>query len=114
MNVSDILSKAADLIEERGLNKGWYFGPDGSCCMRGAIILATDPTYPLLSEAEAAQASAVPFIPFDASKAFRKLDAHLLRRHICFDAVSWQDAEERTEEEVVGELRAAAEAARAG
>jgi hypothetical protein len=116
VNVSDILSKAADIIEQRGHCKGWYFGPDGSCCMRGAIILAADPDFPPISEAEAVARKAAGddlFIHPDAASTFRKLDNFVRRNSISFDAVSWQDAEERSGKQVVSTLRAAAEAARA-
>jgi len=36
----DVLERAADLIERRGLNKGGYSGDDGSLCVFGAINMA--------------------------------------------------------------------------
>lgn len=107
MNTSEILAKAADLIEQRGHWKGWYCGPNGELCFRGAIYAALGlEFYPddgardwpsgfaLVVTAGNAEGAALRFVPGG-------------------NTATWNDADATTAAEVRNALRAAAEAARA-
>jgi hypothetical protein len=94
VNTSEILTRAADLIDERGHCKGRNEDSDGRLCVYGAMREASDA-----------------FV--DAEYAFG-LAAARFSQHIGYDLVAlWNDDELRTEEEVLDALRGAAEAARA-
>jgi len=98
MNVSDVLNKAADLIEERGWAQGAYENASGGLCVLGAIRKAADLDPPMI----------IAGVSLDAACAFN--------RHIGADNLvgDWNDAEGRTSGEVVAIFRAVAviEAAR--
>lgn len=101
MNTSEILAKAADLIEERGHWKGWYCGPNGELCARGAMYIAAGVVPPM--EPDQAWEGDADHDQVDA--ATKRLDGRvgsLTER--------WNDAEERTPAEVVTALREAARA----
>lgn len=104
MNTADILDRAADLIEERGWNQGWYVNECGGLCAVGAMYTAAGVELPVGAE--------FPDIPDEVSnavlRAFRVFGDHVKRL-----ASAWNDAPGRTKEEVVSTLRAAAQAARA-
>lgn len=106
MNTSEILDKAADLIDERGLAKGWYCGPGGTLCARGAIYAAAG------YEPEPDGSD------HDWIAGLLRHD-EVMRAEVLIDQVigyvvsQWNDAPERTAAEVATALRGAAEAARA-
>lgn len=104
MNTADILDKAADLIDTYGHCKGVYFGDDGSMCMYGSVVLAGQPGYDTENPAD---------LTPEVMAAHRCLDRFMLRQRQSAPAFGWNDAPERTKEEVVSTLRAAAQAARA-
>lgn len=107
MNTADILDKAADLIDQRGLAKGWFCGPGGTLCAAGGIYaaLGAEPQ-PAGVDYEGWPGWNVSLIqPYD--RAWTALYEHLGGCGIG----SWNDV--RTKEEVVTTLRAAARAARA-
>ena len=107
MKTSEILAKAADLIEQRGWSQGWYCDDAGSLCATGAILAAAG------IEPEARE-SANLWATFDdakwadADRAWRVVD-DVVNAH----TPAWNDARGRTAAEVVAALRGAAEAARA-
>lgn len=102
MNTSEILDKAADLIEQRGHHKGWYCGDDGSLCATGALLAAAG------MEPEPRE-SANPWSTYDderwdaADAAWKVLDK-VVNDH----SPNWNDRAERTAAEVVAKLREAA------
>lgn len=126
MKTSEILDKAADVIERNGWTKGKWYTPlevspeelstENECavCAAAAINIALDylPDYQHDDD----------FMDEDAEKAFTVLAArvdhevrldvetgHPLFAHHLLDAVtSWNDRHDRTAEQVVAELRAAA------
>lgn len=94
MNTSEILAKAADLIDERGHCKRVSEDLDGRLCVYGALRKATEQ-----------------FV--DQDRVFGAA-AERISEHLGGDLVAiWNDYPERTKEEVVSALRSAAEAARA-
>jgi hypothetical protein len=100
VNTSEILTRAADLIDKRGHAKRAYQTSDGALCLRGAVIKAVSLRFSFK------RCSLTPAAAQVAIAAFR--------RHIgCYGEITWNDAPERTKEEVVTALRGAAEAARA-
>lgn len=109
MNTREILLRAADLIEKRGLHKGWYVGPGGCLCTAGALFaaLGIEPKpepergpWPGQTEALMTQAH-------DTWSVFSRF---LATRGIRVGVPVWNDAESRTADEVVAKLREAAEA----
>lgn len=101
MNVSEILNKAADLIEPEGAWTQGHFArradgaktgwteEDASCfCVSGAIKRVAPASW----------------------EAWNKFDAYCRQRGFAHMA-TWNDAPERTQAEVVAALRAAAEKA---
>lgn len=102
MNTSEILTRAADLIDKRGHAKRTYQSPDGALCVRGAIVKAVSLRFSFKRSSLTPAAATVAITA--------------LRRHVGFlpaGEISWNDAPERTKAEVVTALRGAAEAARA-
>lgn len=101
MNTSEILNKAADIVEQRGHSKGVYSDSTGRVCAVGAINAAILGT------------TKIEHLPIWYSG----LDTHagrVLHSLVCADEywsiTDWNDAPERTKEEVVAALRQAAEA----
>ncbi len=89
-DVADVLNRAADHIEGYGWTKGTFEDGDGHVCLIGALDKATDIVH-------------VPtWVMFEAAEALRDEigDTSLIR---------WNDAEERTEAEVLALLRKVAE-----
>lgn len=104
MNTSEILNRAADLIEERGWSKGvdaWTPESGGGLCLEGAIMAAAGITR---------------HIDAPNCHAYRSVRLHLGDR--CRNAVlpgadddrlwAWNDTVARTAEEVIEVLRACA------
>lgn len=93
----DVLRRAADLVEQRGLAKNITCAADGSLCIRGALTVA------------AGRTARIPFWGdgprHDVSAA---ADCAMLN-YLRSDVVAWNNAPERTKDEVVAALRAAAE-----
>lgn len=105
MNTADILDRAADLIEERGWHQGWYVNDCGQLCIRGAMLVAVGiepPQKDMPWPDHSGEANA------SWQEATDEMDEYLDDL-----AERWNDAPERTKEEVVSTLRAAAQAARA-
>lgn len=95
MNVSDILEKAADLIEPEGKwGQGFIVGCVGDHCADTAIYRIAE-----LLDREERQAARIFFANFIGGR-----DQYATFR--------WNDAPERTQEEVVAKLREAAALAR--
>ncbi len=89
-----LLLKAAELVEERGHNQGWYEGDNGSLCILGALEVASGEE------------------PFSMSEILLPLHhgcglAHDLRP-FALGVIRWNDAPGRTKAEVVQALRNAA------
>lgn len=112
MKTSEILAKAADLIEQRGWNQGWYVNDCGGLCATGAMFAAVgmEP----VAESQLGAGSGSAWGEFaesrydDATRAWDRFAAYLGVQH----APSWNDEHERTKEEVVAKLREAARAER--
>lgn len=95
MNTSEILTKAADLIDEFGWMQGEYYNEKGCLCAVGAIRVAAD------GYVEGA---------FPSEAATRAID--LVAVHLDTSSViEWNDDFDRTQAEVVAKLRAVAEVA---
>jgi hypothetical protein len=94
MSLKEVCLKAADLIETGGLNKGWYCGNDGSHCIMGAIIEQTRDTDYRVGDILSA-------IRWGAGLGASP-DTNFM------DVVHWNDAPERTKEDVAAALRKAA------
>jgi hypothetical protein len=100
--VGQVLLKAADLIKERGLAKGTQRDTDGSLCVHGAISVA------LFGEPWKVGGDTEPEERLGAFLA--SINAPLLRTHALAVIVCdyWNNAPERTQEEVIAALEAAA------
>lgn len=115
LKVSEILDKAADVIERNGLADGQWYRPVGNkspldcpVCAGGALAVAAGffPTYASDNEPTGAFANAVGVLAERLGvfkEQYRTAQAVLL-----YGIAPWNDAD-RTAEEVVRELRAAAE-----
>lgn len=112
--VSEILDKAADIIETRGWWQGTYMMPGGNpancpVCLLGAINVATG----LAPNIEGAFREDGP-----ASTAARALAEHMGLNNPNGDGLvdllgnEWNDREAESPEQVIAELRAAAQAER--
>ena len=109
MNTADILDKAADLIDRRGWNQGWYINTDGEMCPRGAIYAACG-----MQPNPNPSVDVMDWPGWSSSAADNAITAcDWLDEAVDDYAESWNDDEGRTKEEVVSTLRAAAQAARA-
>ena len=106
MNTADILERAATLIEERGWNQGWYVNGCGGLCTTGAMFAAVGMEPVLGQDSNWNTFNEIAFR--SAQAAWDRFTAHVAQH-----APQWNDAPERTKEEVVSTLRAAAQAARA-
>ena len=102
MTISDVLSRAADAIQERGHCKGNFVDAAGNLCVAGALYLAAG--LPVVGIAK-------PRDGWDAAKSYADADeaAAAFRRYVGSSVYTWNDQPERTKEEVVAALRAAAE-----
>lgn len=103
MNTSEILTRAADLIEERGHCKGEHRSDDGRYCAAGALRVVTGVMDEDGSRTRAGD---------------REWSAYLaaygaLRNHVGAGVGTWNDVSGRTASEVTSTMRGAAEAARA-
>ena len=112
---------AADRIERDGLYKGSFFAPknspDGPCCTAGALMLCcgydfTKGGWPKDSMAMDRKAMVAPDpgrMVYGAALGVL-VERDVIKKHRS-SIVSWNDHPDRTKEEVVLELRAAAEQA---
>lgn len=115
LKVSEILDKAADIIEHNGLVAGRWWEPTGNrspldcpMCTGGALAVAAGffPGYAADREPTGAYADAVRVL---ARRLGVGLAQHRTVRDVLLYGIApWNDAD-RTAEEVVRELRAAAE-----
>lgn len=116
---SEALDKAVEIIERDGWNQGEYYRTprpvedyeentrldeeakrSAPCCQRGAIIRALTGTWKTITEMSHADAETV-------------LRAHGYCRQLTgYHPIEWNDAPDRTKEEVVDMLKRAAELAR--
>lgn len=104
MNAADVLNQAADLIETDGWAQGDYLNEDGCHCAVGAIC-----------EISTGEPSKIEELTLDAGAALASfLDPEWnagaispMRFHTI--VVDWNDAKNRTQQEVVHGLRAAAQ-----
>lgn len=98
-----IVLKAADLIEEGGLSKGWF--SDGTKrCLLGALADAADAEYPKRYPQDFKVLKAIPAIRWAAGLGVHVGD----QEKYVQDLIRWNDADERTKEDVVTCLRKAA------
>jgi hypothetical protein len=103
VNTSEILDKAADLIEERGWNQGWYVNDCGGMCVRGAMFAAVGVAIPVSKTAP--WPTYEPQLGRDVYAATVVMD-----EHVRTPVERWNDYPRRTAAEVVEALRAAARA----
>lgn len=94
MTPAEVLRKAADVIREQGHCKGVYSTEDGRVCVYGAINTAAG-HWPV----------------FEGDDYVVDTACRTLMRHLDYDVVYWNDAPERTAEEVIAALEKAAELA---
>jgi hypothetical protein len=92
MTPSQVLRKAAELIEQRGWCRCCYTDSAGRLCVVGALRATRNGD------------AGDPFCDWDQHKAFSMLSK-------CIDGIPsrWNDAPERTKDQVIAALRAAAE-----
>lgn len=89
---AETLREAAAIVRERGWTQGAYVDDDGRVCIEGAICEALGGPRPAV----------VPFAPFvDADEELRAVIGYV-------SPVEWNDAPERTADEVIAALEAAA------
>jgi len=96
IDIKDALIKAADLIEKNGLTKGRFINSDKCHCTVGAINEVTGKWPTLVTE------ESYHVIAFFGSY----IDTYTEDPEASI--YSWNDEEERTQEQVVNELRKAA------
>jgi hypothetical protein len=104
VNTSEILAKAADLIEERGWATGWYVNDCGGLCARGAVYAAGG------YEPEPRHSNGNWFNGLISDRDVMKAEA-FLDQFVGGHAPNWNDATGRTPEQIIFGLRRAAEAA---
>ena len=85
-----ILLRAADEIRERGWYQGWFEGPNGEVCMLGAI--------------QCARRGATSVWRNEDNSITRLLCMHLK----CRGVSSWNDAPDRTKDDVIAAFEGAA------
>jgi hypothetical protein len=100
----DLLNRAADLIENHGLAKGTFKDSKGGFCIRGAVHVAAGLDYDDLDYTSHGG---------DGFEALEKVSDYLgLKQHPLYGATQtvaeWNNAEIRTQDEVVDALRCAA------
>jgi hypothetical protein len=109
VNTADILDRAATLIEERGWNQHYYVNDAGGLDLDGALYAATG-----MDPKPHVGMSAWPGYTQARDQASHRAYAWLSRwMPGPRTPISWNDMAERTKEEVISTLRAAARAARA-
>ena len=114
MNTSEVLTRAADLIEQRGHTKRRHVTVTGCLCVAGAMFAAVG----MEPDHKHFDSEFWPGYTPDRADlvkvAYDWFRDWLDRMGVdCRDPVDWNDAKKRTKEEVVTTLRGAAEAARA-
>lgn len=114
MSTSEILTRAADLIEERGHAKDWYCDESGALCIVGAMCAAVgiEPE-PYTATDGTEEGWSTWGSNWQQVRAAQERFERLAGLPVGHDAPSWNDREETTGAEVVAKLREAAEAARA-
>lgn len=112
MKTSEVLNRAADLLEERGWRKGdWGLDndgePSGALCLEGAVIAAMPMKERLFHR------GGVMYSTYDECPAGLAVERYLDSKPGA-GGYNWNDAEDRTASEVIEVLRACAliEAAR--
>jgi hypothetical protein len=104
METSEVLNRAADLIQERGWGQGsdtWTVAGDG-LCIEGAIAAVAEIPTMVCGRIVAPSRPAL-----EACPAYRAVAEHLAERH--HDSLwRWNDHRTRTADEVIEVLRAAA------
>lgn len=101
MEPAEILAKAADVIETRGWHQGAFVDIDGAVCALGAIAVAAKLPVTWFSCASSAS----------SGEACDVLEDWLFDHYGTFSVTRWNDAEDRTADQVVTALREAAKAA---
>lgn len=108
--VAEVLNKAADVIEQRGLNKRSFagYGPNCSFCAEGAIMYAAGFEPVLSGEDEFEQGHNF----FSAEALDSRVDNSVvhkaiaaLRRKVGGHVPDWNDKDETTQADVVRTLR---------
>ncbi len=93
--IGKVLSEAADLIERDGWCQETYEDYRGRRCMDGALIAVMGDTHVKLNDVEAALSAHLPQVT----------SIHVAAPHAWAPVIAWNDAEGRTQEEVVAKLR---------
>ncbi|MFY2788494.1 DUF6197 family protein [Rhodococcus sp. MALMAid1271] len=111
MTLSEILNRAADLLADKGWNRGYYQSPEGCLCAVGAITLAAggcfsydedgtpddfqgpnDDSRGIYAAMEAVEQAVSGSVGVDAAR----------------DLVTWNDDPDRTQQEVIDTFRSVA------
>lgn len=115
MRTSEILNRAADLIEERGWGTGsdtWYFGNDNHpLCIEGGMMAALGLKFGHAAEGEAGATDQLYACPaYKAVHEYLNLrpSQSLYQWNDSWDVVDGSTANRRTKEEVIATLRTVA------
>lgn len=112
MNTADLADKAADIIIEEGLHKGYYVNPSAEkgCCTLGALALASGfpttarPSFGRDLDLEAVEFGGPQWNSWRATHS--ALEEFLARKYQAPYLVSrWNDDPDRTQDDVVTTLR---------
>lgn len=103
MKTSEVLYRAADLIEERGWGQGidTWSKADGAVCVEGALMAVAS-----IPRAEGCQGPSRKAI--ETCPAYVAVVDYLAYSHPDFGLWFWNDSEDRSSAEVIEVLRAAA------
>jgi hypothetical protein len=95
----DVLRKAKALIEERGWCKGRFVEDDGSCCVEGAVLLASGYPEAKLSPTRPPQEREEPYLRFA-----KMAEARILSRAVgrASDVIwAWNDRQGQTKQDIL-------------
>lgn len=106
-----LLTRAADILDERGWFQGGFVGPGGCVCVGGAINIAAAEAAGVEIDRAAINGSGLPEKAWDArEKAWSVLRRSIRTASGDIGVGTWNDKPNRTKPEVQAALRRAAEA----
>jgi hypothetical protein len=109
------LRAAADVLERMGWTRDAYVNPDGRCCAVGALAKALEPDFGPRADIEDLAADQYHRAKAAAQALLPLVDPRRREPAIFWEApiTAWNDRDERTADEVIAALRAAADRAEA-